>query len=405
MMMGSMSCVPVDWQRTDSTWPGTAEAHINSLAATLATAYRIVRPVLFRLDPEVSHRLIFRSLLPVQRYLERTVALSTSRENTLSQRVCDLTFPSPIGLAAGFDKNAELPHVWSALGFGFAELGTITAHAQPGNPRPRLFRLTQDAALINRLGFNNAGAGAVTAQLQQRFRDRRPAMPYGINIGKSRVTALEDAPQDYLTSFRAAFPLADYIAINVSSPNTPGLRDLQSAAQLQPLLDALRHENQALAAADESAPRPLFLKIAPDIQTADLRALVDVARACGISGFIATNTTTGRTGLSSATSLAAEAGGLSGRPLRARSTAVIRELYQLSGGRLPIIGVGGIFSAADAYAKVRAGATLIQVYTGFVYEGPLLAVSLREGLHALLARDGHQHLGDAVGRDAAVAAA
>lgn len=349
--------------------------------------------------------MIFRSLTPIQRYLERAAPPPPSGASDLEQRICGLDFGSPIGLAAGFDKNAELPHLWQALGFGFAELGTITAQAQPGNPRPRLFRLPRDGALINRLGFNNAGAAAVAAQLQRRFRHGRPPMPYGINIGKSRVTPLEDATRDYLVSFRAAFPLADYVAINVSSPNTPGLRDLQSAAQLQPLLEALRAENHTVAADTGRPARPLFLKVAPDVATDDLRALVDVALASGISGFIATNTTTERTGLSSPAALVAQAGGLSGRPLRDRSTAVIRTLYELSGGRVPIIGVGGVFTPADAYAKVRAGATLVQVYTGFVYEGPGLAVALRDGLQALLARDGLRRLGDAVGCDARACAA
>jgi dihydroorotate dehydrogenase len=225
-------------------------------------------------------------------------------------------------------------------------------------------------------------------------------MPFGINIGKSRVTPIEDAVADYLQSFCAAFPVADYIAVNVSSPNTPGLRELQSAAQLHPLLDALAAENARLAAAAGGPPRPLFVKVAPDISSDDLRALVEVAIGAGISGFIATNTTTARTGLSASAALTAQAGGLSGRPLRDRSTAMIRQIYELSGGRFPIIGVGGIFDAADAYAKVRAGASLLQVYTGFVYEGPGLPLALRDGLREILARNGHAHLSDAVGADA-----
>lgn len=353
-----------------------------------------MRPLLFRLDPELSHRVICRSLASVQSYLERR-APAPADTSGLRQRICGIEFPTPIGLAAGFDKNAELPHVWSALGFGFAELGTVTARPQPGNPRPRLFRLVRDQALINRLGFNNDGALAVVERLRHRFRRGRPPIPYGINIGKSRVTPLADATADYVASFRAAFPLADYVAINVSSPNTPGLRELQSAEQLHPLLDALHEENQRLAAEGGGAPRPLFLKIAPDVTSQDLRALVDVAVDCGIAGLIATNTTTARTGLSSSAALVAQTGGLSGRPLRERSTEVIRELQALTHGRLPIIGVGGVFTGADAYDKVRAGASLLQVYTGFIYDGPGLPIALHTGLRAALARDGYLHLSDA----------
>lgn len=379
------------------------EALINNLAASLSAAYRLLRPFLFRLDPEVSHRLIVGCLAPIERLLERAAPAATYGGGALRQHVCGLDFANPVGLAAGFDKNAQRPHLWHALGFGFAELGTVTAQAQPGNPRPRLFRLVSDEALINRLGFNNAGAPEVARQLRRRFARGRPPIPYGINIGKSRITPLEGALPDYLASLRAAFPLADYIAVNVSSPNTPGLRDLQSAAQLHPLLDALRGENDRLAAQHAVSPRPIFVKIAPDIDDTELGALVSVAAECKVGGLIATNTTTQRPGLSAPPALTAETGGLSGRPLRARSTTVIRALYQLSAGRLPIIGVGGVFSAEDAYAKVRAGASLVQVYTGFIYAGPGLAFAVQAGLRALLARDGHRCLSDAVGADTAVA--
>jgi dihydroorotate dehydrogenase len=357
------------------------------------------------MDPERSHRLVFCVLAPVQRYLERAAPRAVQdADRVLHQRVCGMDVDNPIGLAAGFDKNAELPHVWDRLGFGFAELGTITAEPQSGNPRPRLFRLPADHALINRLGFNNGGADAVTTALARRFRHVRPTIPYGINVGKSRVTPLDTAPQDYVTSLRRAFPLADYIAINVSSPNTPGLRELQSAPQLEPLLAALRADNQRLAREHNSSPRPLFLKIAPEMTPAALRALVDVAARCHISGFIATNTTTERPLLRAPAALAAQDGGLSGAPLRDRSTTVIRELFELVEGRFPIIGVGGIFSAEDAYAKIRAGATLVQIYTGFVYEGPALAMTLCAGVQRLLARDGHRCVADAVGADVRAAA-
>jgi dihydroorotate dehydrogenase len=319
----------------------------------------------------------------------------------LRQEVWGLTFSNPIGLAAGFDKNCELPRLWPALGFGFAELGTVTAQAQPGNERPRLFRLTADRALINRLGFNNDGAQAIARSLARRLRRGRPPIPLGLNLGKSRATPLADAAGDYLLSFRLLWPLADYVAINVSSPNTPGLRDLQSEAQLEPLLRVLRDENERCAAAHRAAPRPLLLKVSPDLDAAGLASIVRVALHHKVAGLIATNTTIARAPLRASASLAQQEGGLSGAPLRDRSTEVIRLLYRLGEGQLPIIGVGGIFTAADAYAKIRAGASLLQVYTGFIYEGPSLPRRLAAGLGDCLRRDGFSTIADAVGRDAA----
>lgn len=362
--------------------------------------YHIVRPLLFQLPPETAHHLAFRTLAPWQTMLQRHVRPAAAPDPLLAQEIWGLRFAHPLGLAAGFDKNGALPHVWPALGFAFAELGTITALAQPGNPRPRLFRLPAERALINRLGFNNAGAEAVAAALQARCAAGRPPIPLGINLGKSKATPLERAAEDYCASLRALHALADYLVINVSSPNTPGLRDLQAEAQLAPLLAAVQAENRRLSANAGVAPRPLLLKIAPDLADDALPAVIDAVRAHGIAGIIATNTTIDRGVLGSGHALAGEAGGLSGAPLRRRATGVVRAVHRLSGGALPIIGVGGIASGADAYEKIRAGASLVQAYTGFIYGGPGFAPRVVAELRALLQRDGYRSIAAAIGVDA-----
>jgi len=349
--------------------------------------YRLIRPLLFRVDPEAVHQLVFRLLVAGQSVLARRPPYTSP---TLQPRLWGLTFPNPIGLAAGFDKDARAPLAWPGLGFGFAELGTVTAQAQPGNPQPRLFRLSADRALINRMGFNNAGAAAVAARLARLDRSQHRT-PIGLNIGKSRVTPLDEAIGDYLTSFRLLAPHADYIVINVSSPNTPGLRDLQAQTQLHALLSAVQGANAQLP-----ARRPLLVKLSPDLADEDLAAAVETIERDRVDGVIATNTTIRRDGLAHPID---EAGGLSGAPLRSLATQTIRRVRQLSRGRIPIIGVGGIFTAADAYEKIRAGASLLQVYTGFIYEGPGLATALSRGLEQRLARDGFTHLGEAVGVD------
>ena len=362
--------------------------------------YRVARPLLFALPAETIHGWTSNALSVVEAVLERTGMTGRALDPLLQQELWGLAFPNPVGLAAGFDKNGRLPHVWAALGFGFAELGTVTAQAQPGNPRPRLFRLPGERALLNRLGFNNAGAAAVARGLRGRLARRRPPIPLGLNLGKSRATPFESAVDDYRISLAALFDWADYLVVNVSSPNTPRLRDLQAEAQLGPLLEALQADNRQLAAERQIAPRPLLVKVAPDLSDDGLRAVVSVATGSGAAGLIATNTTVDRSLLSPDHPLAGEAGGISGAPLRDRATAVIRRLYRLSGGQLPIIGVGGIFSAADAYAKIRAGASLVQVYTGFVYEGPGLPRRISSGLRTLLERDGFATVTAAVGVDA-----
>lgn len=284
----------------------------------------------------------------------------------------------------------------AALGFGFIEVGTVTNLPQTGNPRPRLFRLQSDQALINRMGFNNEGARKVSQNLSL----HRPACVLGVNIGKSRAVALEEATDDYLASFESVYDVADYVAVNVSSPNTPGLRQLQNADALYALLQALESRNRELAGRlSERKPLPLLVKIAPDLQEHELESIVDVAERAGLAGIIATNTTTQRTGLKTSSSIieACGEGGLSGAPLRASSTEIIASLYSLTRGRIPIIGVGGIFSAEDAWNKICAGASLIQIYTGFIYEGPGIVRDINEGLHERLLKHGFRTLDEAVG--------
>ena len=361
------------------------------------TLYRIIRPLIFRLDPERSHRLVLACLAAYEHALARRWPPQPWTHPALEQEHWNLRFPNPVGLAAGFDKDARAPHVWPLLGFGFAELGTVTAEPQPGNPSPRLFRFPYDRALINRFGFNNAGAAAVARRLSRLQRVQRAQIPLGINIGKSRIVVLERAVDDYLRSFRELFLCADYFVINVSSPNTPGLRDQQSEEHQSALLHALAKHNDVLARVYHQPQRPLFIKLAPDLADEALAKIVEVARGCGAAGLVATNTTIGRVGLTTPTG---EGGGLSGAPLRDRATAVIRTLRRAAGPELPIIGVGGIFTAAEAYEKIRAGASLVQIYTGMIYEGPRLPYRIAHGLVDLLHRDGFTHVREAVGRDA-----
>jgi dihydroorotate dehydrogenase len=302
----------------------------------------------------------------------------------LRVRALGLEFPGPLGLAAGFDKDARGTRGLAALGFGFVEVGTVTARAQPGNPRPRMFRLTADRALVNRMGFNNAGAAAAAARLARaRGRRSRGGPVVGVNIGKTRAVPDADAAADYAASARAVAAVADYVVVNVSSPNTPGLRDLQAADRLRPVLVAVR---AALDAADPGLRVPLLVKIAPDLADADVDAVADLALELGLDGIIATNTTTSRDGLASpaAEVAAAGAGGLSGPPLRARSLAVLRRLHARAGDRLVLIAAGGIETPDDAWERLRAGATLVQAYTAFVYGGPLWPRRMHAGLAARL---------------------
>jgi len=312
---------------------------------------RLLRPLLFALDPETAHHFALAFLRAAGPFLPKTT-------DTISPvSALGLTFRHRVGLAAGLDKNGVALSAWEALGFSFVEIGTVTAQAQPGNPRPRIFRYPNERALINRLGFNNDGAEVVANRLAE-LRDRGgwPGIPVGINIGKSRVTPIERAVEDYLFSFRKLRVQADYIALNVSSPNTPGLRELQEGERLDELLRAINAERGDL---------PLLIKIAPDLQPAALEAIVGVCEANHISGIIATNTT-----LDHSTIAHDEEGGLSGAPLQNKSTAIVRQIASKT--KIPIIGCGGILDAGSAREKIEAGAKLLQVYTGFIYHGPKL---------------------------------
>jgi dihydroorotate dehydrogenase len=358
----------------------------------------ILRPVLFRLPPEAVHEMALHSLsLGLGSNLMRRVAARRfSREPFGELRRFGLSFKNPVGLAAGFDKNGTAAQGLAALGFGFIEVGTVTHLPQPGNPRPRLFRLPLDRALINRQGFNNRGAAALATQLAE----HRPDCVLGINIGKSRAVAVEDAIPDYLASFELVQHLADYVVVNVSSPNTPHLRELQRADALASLLGALQARNLELSKKSvRQTPVPLLVKIAPDLGQGELEAIVDVAGRTGMAGIIATNTTTSRAGLRTPPRLVESSGegGLSGAPLRARSTEMVAALYRLTRGKLPIIGVGGIFTAADAWEKICAGASLVQLYTGFIYQGVSVARDINDGLASILKEQGFHSLDEAVG--------
>lgn len=367
--------------------------------ADLLMLYRsILRPVLFRLPPETAHEIALHTLSFALRPepLRRLIKGRFNRTSFGELRRFGLSFENPVGLAAGFDKNGTATQAMAALGFGFIEVGTVTHLAQPGNPRPRIFRLPADRALINRAGFNNDGAAA----LVERLRHRRPDCVLGINIGKSRVVDVENVIPDYLASFELVHPLADYIVINVSSPNTPRLRELQRADTLMALLSALQERNRELSEKSARLPVPLLVKIAPDLAMHELEMTVDTAQRTNVVGIIATNTTTSRAGLQRTPShiiTARGEGGLSGAPLRARSTEIIAALYRFARGSLVIIGVGGIFNAADAWEKICAGASLVQVYTGLIYEGIGIVRDINDGLAKILSKHNFRSLDEAVG--------
>jgi dihydroorotate dehydrogenase len=330
---------------------------------------RRIRPILFSLGPETAHHLTVGSLRAAARVPFALRTLNSFKPPSKPRKVFGLNFPNPVGLAAGFDKNGVALPALAALGFGFIEIGTVTAKAQPGNPRPRIFRYPEQGAVINRLGFNNDGADVVAERLRRlRGSGRWPGIPIGINLGKSKVTPIEGAADDYLYSFRLLREFADYVVLNVSSPNTPGLRTLQEHDALQQLLGVIRKENQI-------ARKRILLKIAPDVSLSDLEQIVATCEENDITGIIATNTTLDHTAIP--TSLD-QAGGLSGRPLREKSTEFVRAITARS--RLPVIASGGISDAASAREKLEAGAQLLQVYTGYVYRGPGLLREIVEGL-------------------------
>ncbi len=358
----------------------------------------IVRPLLFKLPAETAHDLALSSVKAAldSSAIRSAAAKRFQRSPFGNLKRFGLTFSNPIGLAAGFDKNGEAADALCALGFGFIEVGTVTSEPQPGNPKPRVFRLPRDRALVNRLGFNNCGA----KQLVKNLKQHRPECVLGVNIGKSRGVPLAKAIPDYVKTFDAVYEAADYIAVNVSSPNTPQLRELQSPAMLSELLDALQTRNQELAKEHSLArAKPLLLKIAPDLADNDIESIVEVAQRSQLAAIIATNTTVTRSDLqSSATRIEAIGeGGLSGAPLRQTSNEVIRKIFRLTNGSMPIVGVGGVFTAEDAWEKICAGARLVQLYTGFIYEGPGVTRRINDGLRQIASREGFVSLDEAVG--------
>ncbi len=336
----------------------------------------LLKPLLFQLDAEKAHHLVFtriKSLFRLPFVASLCKALYTVDHPALRRQVFGLNFKNPVGLGAGLDKNAELVEELAHMGFGFIEVGTVTPQAQSGNDKPRLFRLPKDKALINRMGFNNDGVTEVARRLRQCHTN----IIIGGNIGKNKFTPNENAVKDYVTCFDGLFDVVDYFVVNVSSPNTPNLRELQEKGPLTHILQTLQARNQA-----KRNPKPILLKIAPDLTDSQLDDIIGIVQETGISGVIAANTTISRTGLQTSASAVESLGpgGLSGQPLKQRSTEVIRYLHQQSGGRFPIIGIGGIGSAEDALQKIQAGASLVQLYTGFVYEGPALIKEINQAI-------------------------
>jgi dihydroorotate dehydrogenase len=364
--------------------------------------HHCLRPVLFTQESERAHDFTLKTLSLVGQH----PALSSLISNIFSApelpvEVFGLKFPNPVGLAAGMDKFAAAVPVWEQLGFGFCELGGVTWQAQPGNPPPRMFRALDAGAIVNRMGFNNPGAEAFAQRLADwEKRGQWPKHPVGINLGKSKVTPLDKAAEDYANSFRLLHDYADFFVINVSSPNTPGLRQLQDKAALDEILTAIQEAQNATPSLARRRP-VVLVKVAPDLPLEALDEVLEVAAARNISGIVATNTTITRleTDDSRLQKIYAETGGLSGRPLRERSTEIIRHIYRQTQGRLPIIGVGGIFSADDAWEKIAAGASLVQIYTGLVFEGPGLPNKIVTGLIQRMKDEGVSDVKQVVGSE------
>ncbi|WP_305095034.1 quinone-dependent dihydroorotate dehydrogenase [Prescottella sp. R16] len=353
--------------------------------------YYLLLRLMFRVPPERIHHLAFAAMRLVTRFapIRALVAkVLVVDDPVLRTRAFGVEFPAPVGLAAGFDKDATGVDTWGPLGFGFAEVGTVTAQAQPGNPAPRLFRLPDDRALVNRMGFNNHGAGNAANYL----RHRRGDVPIGANIGKTKIVPAEEAAGDYTASAQLLGPLADFLVVNVSSPNTPGLRDLQAVESLRPLL----------AAVLDTVHIPVLVKIAPDLSDEDVDAVADLAVELGLAGIVATNTTISRAGLNTSQARIDEigAGGLSGAPVAARSLEVLRRLHARVGDKLVLISVGGIETVDQAWERILAGATLVQGYTGFIYGGPFYAKKLHKGLARKVREAGFSSIEQAVGAGA-----
>ncbi len=359
---------------------------------------KILRPVLFRWDSETIHDFLLHQLSLNYAWLDRFQFAFQEAHPALAQMILNLKFANPVGLAAGFDKYAKAVPAWHTLGFGFAEIGTITAQAQTGNDKPRVFRLKKDEALINRFGSNNDGARR-TAETLQAWEQKKllRAIPLGVNIGKTKVVELIRAHTDYEFSFEQLWKLADYFTVNVSSPNTPNLRELQDESFLQEILQALAQTNRRLSLKYDSTQKPILVKIAPDLTFQQVDSVLGVVEKTQTSGILATNTTIRRDHLCSNEELYSESGGLSGKPLKDISTEMISHIYKSTGGKFLIVGAGGIFSGDDAYEKIKAGASLVQIYTGFIYEGPLICKKINRRLVQLLERDGFKNISEAVG--------
>lgn len=356
----------------------------------LTLLYPLLRPLLFKMDAETAHRITIKALK-----LQSGLSAPTDDDPVLRTTLWNRNFSNPLGLAAGFDKNAEAIGPMMGFGFGFIEAGTVTPRPQHGNPRPRVFRAIDDAAVINRMGFPNVGMNKFKTNLEK-FLDARPRQNglVGINIGMNKSQT--DAAKDYCLLIRTLGPLADYMTINISSPNTPGLRNLQEPEAFLDLMGQILEERNR--SCDKHMPPPILVKLAPDLSEAQQEALAAAALSSGIDGLILTNTTLDRPE-NLPENFRAEKGGLSGRPLTQKSTAIIRNFYKLTSGKLPIIGAGGVSSATDAYDKIRAGASLVQIYSALVFQGPGMVKQIIDGLTHLLKTDGFSHIKDAVGAD------
>jgi dihydroorotate dehydrogenase len=356
---------------------------------------KLVRPLLFAQDAERAHSFALNILAHASRSKSACGIIgSIYGAPKLPVELFGLKFPNPIGLAAGMDKHAAAVPAWEKLGFGFSELGGVTWHAQPGNPSPRMFRAVADEAIVNRMGFNNPGAEALAQKLSEwKKLGRWPKHPLGINLGKSKITPLEKAAEDYANSFRVLRDLADFFVVNVSSPNTPNLRQLQDKAALDEILAAIQEQNKNL--------KPILVKVAPDLSFEALDEILELVAPRKIAGIVATNTTISRpqTNDVATQKIYSETGGLSGKPLLTRSTEIIRHLHKQTKGALPIIGVGGIFDADDAWEKIAAGASLLQIYTGMVYEGPGIAKKIVAGLNERMKIVGLHSLKQIVGSE------
>ena len=371
----------------------------------MSLLYRtFLRPAVFLQDSENAHSRVLSVLSRMSRSRFSLSMLGTLyRSPELPMKLFNLDFSNPVGVAAGMDKNGVAVPSWQSIGYGFCEIGGVTLHEQPGNPKPRMFRASKDKALINRMGFNNIGAHALQEKLQY-WKDKGlwPDSPVGINLGKSKITSLKDAPLDYSGSIKILWKHADFFVINVSSPNTPGLRDLQESKNLDLIIKKCCETNKECSEGDDNTLKPILVKIAPELDDGFLEDIVKIVKKHKLSGIVATNTTIDRPETTNISSekIYNEVGGLSGAPLKDKSTEMIRKIYRLTKGKIPIIGVGGIFTAEDAWNKITAGASIVQLYTGLVFEGPGIAKSIVKGLKKRVESEGFESISDAVGIEA-----